>query len=402
MTKDTGPAGLIGIHPNRDGIIRPLLCLERTEIHDWLAGQGEAFCTDVTNDDLLYARNRIRHCVIPELAQINEGAVRHMAQTAEILLEAEDYFEQELCEARSKVLRKEPDSEVPSRCAESSGRNALMNKEPDSETSAGEEKTLIIDREIFCSFHPYIRKALALKLLSEVAESRRDFTRVHGKMFEELAAGQTGASCDFPYRITAENEYRWTMIRKKTAIGAEDIPSDLTVAEETVGKENAPVRECRGNAQVSECRENAPVRECRGNAPAPECRENEAYCREILPPEEILLPDGRILIAKIIPWQGDFKKIPQKTYTKWLDYDKISNSVQLRTRRPGDYFITNAAGGHKKLKDYFIEEKIPRRQRDELMLVASGSHVLWVIGYRISEALKVTAETKRVLELRAE
>lgn len=57
----------------------------------------------------------------------------------------------------------------------------------------------------------------------------------------------------------------------------------------------------------------------------------------------------------------------------------------------------NAAGGHKKLNRYLIDEKIPQRERDCLSLLADGDHIMWVIGYRISEAYKVTEETKRVL-----
>ena len=59
-----------------------------------------------------------------------------------------------------------------------------------------------------------------------------------------------------------------------------------------------------------------------------------------------------------------------------------------------------AQGGRKKLKDYFIDEKIPREQRDELILLAEEEEVLWIVGKRISEAYKITEFTKRVLEVK--
>ena len=55
-----------------------------------------------------------------------------------------------------------------------------------------------------------------------------------------------------------------------------------------------------------------------------------------------------------------------------------------------------------KLKDYLIDLKIPRDQRDRIWLVAQGSHVLWVVGYRISEAAKVRENTYRVLKIQIE
>ena len=71
----------------------------------------------------------------------------------------------------------------------------------------------------------------------------------------------------------------------------------------------------------------------------------------------------------------------------------------IRTRQPGDYLEINREHGRKKLKDYFIDCKIPREEREQLPLLAEGSHVLWVPGLRISEAYKVTEQTKRLVKV---
>lgn len=70
----------------------------------------------------------------------------------------------------------------------------------------------------------------------------------------------------------------------------------------------------------------------------------------------------------------------------------------LRFRRTGDYFSL-PGGGRKTLKSYMIDEKIPQKQRDRIPVLAEGSHVVWLIGYRISEYYKVTAQTKQILEV---
>lgn len=93
------------------------------------------------------------------------------------------------------------------------------------------------------------------------------------------------------------------------------------------------------------------------------------------------------------------KEFPEKKYTKVLAYDTINHNICLRTRRAGDYLVVNRAGGRKKLKEYFIEEKIPREERDGVILLAEGSHILWVVGHRISEAAKVTEETRYSLKI---
>ena len=93
------------------------------------------------------------------------------------------------------------------------------------------------------------------------------------------------------------------------------------------------------------------------------------------------------------------KIIPEKKYTKWLDYDTIKNTIKLRSRQNGDYFIIGDHGQSKKLKKYFIDEKVLQEKRDQILLLADGSHILWVVGYRISEACKVTKDTKKILKV---
>lgn len=102
---------------------------------------------------------------------------------------------------------------------------------------------------------------------------------------------------------------------------------------------------------------------------------------------------------KIIENMSESPVIPQKTYTKWFDYDIIKDTVEIRTRRPGDYLVIDEKGNRQKLKSYFINEKIPKEKRDSILLAADGSHVLWVIGYRMSSAAKIQRNTKRILEI---
>ncbi len=93
------------------------------------------------------------------------------------------------------------------------------------------------------------------------------------------------------------------------------------------------------------------------------------------------------------------KNIPIKTYTKCFDYDKITENVFLRTRRSGDFLEINKEHGKKSIQDYLVNEKVPKEERDQVVLLADGSHVLWVVGKRISEYYKVTEKTKKVLKV---
>ena len=130
-------------------------------------------------------------------------------------------------------------------------------------------------------------------------------------------------------------------------------------------------------------------------------REHQPQEYPVAIPGTVFLEDGGKISFDLMPYKKELQ-IPRKTYTKWLDYDKIKSSLKLRTRCEGDYITVNRQGGTRKLKDYFIDQKIDRLKRDRVLLLADGSHILWVIGYRISEAFRVTEETEYVLRVQAE
>ena len=105
---------------------------------------------------------------------------------------------------------------------------------------------------------------------------------------------------------------------------------------------------------------------------------------------------GETFQVSVEEWD-ERKTFPIKSYTKCFDYDKISANVFLRTRESGDYLEINKDHGKKSLQDYLVNEKVAKEKRDQVILLADGSHILWVVGKRISEYYKVTKDTKRVL-----
>lgn len=89
--------------------------------------------------------------------------------------------------------------------------------------------------------------------------------------------------------------------------------------------------------------------------------------------------------------------VPALQEEKWIDADRIEHPPVWRTRRSGDYLIAN--GGRKKLRDFWIDEKVPRHLRDQIPLLADGSHIIWVYGYRLSDGVKISEHTQRVLHI---
>jgi tRNA(Ile)-lysidine synthase len=109
--RGSGTAGLSGIRPaTTDGIIRPLLYLRRHEIRAWLTAHNIPWREDTSNANLDFQRNRIRHNILPELAQLNPSLPEVLASTAAWARDEEDYWTAEL--DRLEPLYLQPGSET--------------------------------------------------------------------------------------------------------------------------------------------------------------------------------------------------------------------------------------------------------------------------------------------------
>nr|WP_272509088.1 tRNA lysidine(34) synthetase TilS [Clostridium ganghwense] len=87
---------------------------------------------------------------------------------------------------------------------------------------------------------------------------------------------------------------------------------------------------------------------------------------------------------------------------KYFDYDKISGDIKLRYRKNGDKITPLGMKGSKKLKDLFIDLKIPKDERDNIPLICFGEEIAWVVGYRISNKFKTDENTQNILQIKIE
>jgi tRNA(Ile)-lysidine synthase len=87
---------------------------------------------------------------------------------------------------------------------------------------------------------------------------------------------------------------------------------------------------------------------------------------------------------------------PQEAY---LDYHQLTLPLSVRSVSPGDSFMPLGMDGRKKLKNFFIDLKIPHAERSQIPLVISGDDICWVAGWRIDERFKVEDKTKKTLKL---
>ena len=198
------------------------------------------------------------------------------------------------------------------------------------------------------------------KQTSEVAGAQKDIESRHILAVLQLFERQTGRQIDLPYSVTAKRMYEGVLLAK-------------------------------GDKKVTSVHQ----KEKR--------KEESNFVLQLQIPGETKIPGTNLKICCTISGENEknsAKAIPQKSYTKCFDYDIIKSSLCVRYRRPGDYFTIDGEGKKKKLKSYFIDEKIPQEERDRQLLIAEESHIVWIPGRRMSSYYQVGDQTKKILKIK--
>jgi len=126
-----------------------------------------------------------------------------------------------------------------------------------------------------------------------------------------------------------------------------------------------------------------------------------------VPPFEVeLIVPGRTFIKEIGKEvviddanRDQFERLNGSPDTAIFDSQSLQFPLKMRNFRPGDRFQPLGLRGTQKLKEFFIDHKIPSFERARIPLLISGEMIAWIVGYRIDERVKVTEKTQKVLKV---
>ncbi len=252
LCRGAGMKGLAGIKPVSGSIIRPLIFCTRDEIEKYCDDNNIEYCTDSTNLQNEYTRNKIRNILLPWLSEnINPAAGMNMANASELLREEEEYLESKAQEQYKKLLKDSGDGFV----------------------------SLNVDG--LASEHSVIRRRVLRIALRSLRPDMRDFGRKHTESAEDILMGDTGRRISLPGGITVSKGY-----------GLINILYD---------------REKQG-----------------------------AFCYDIEPGKKYFIKETESYVLLSLNEEKNIKNAVN-ICTKKIDYDKIKDKIQLRTRQTGDF-----------------------------------------------------------------
>ena len=423
MFRGTGLDGMAGIRPVRKTeresmIIRPLLEIGKTEIESFLQEKGISWRIDSTNTGEDYTRNRIRNRVLPYAEkEICSGAGAHLAKEAQLLAETADFVRSCTRQALERC-RVEADDLKANACGievvEHVGR-----REGTAEYKKNDKQTIIkLNIELLQQEDMFLQKQCVRECLLEIGTGR-DLTAAHIEAVRHLVGTdcQSGRKLRIPAcQLEVERQFGLLVFRRlERQQDALPEQQDALPEQQDASLEQRFDRGRQVGLQTPEL----PLPEHSSELHVPGMGVvSVRYLQrdELTAGEKNAAAGGKNTVAgKKIAAAGEknaaageessaaagafLKNIPQKKYTKWLDYDKIIQSVVFRTRRSGDYLTIDDNFSKKSLKKYMIEEKIPANERNSMLVLADGNHIIWVPGGRISTYYRVTEQTKVILEV---
>ena len=338
LIRGSGATGLKGIAPVRDlKIIRPLVRFTRQKIEAFLTSIGVTPRHDATNTDRRYLRNRIRHELIPLLENnYNPNIKTGLSRTAAVLGAESEYLNTIALAAFETCRISDTD------------KAAVPN-------------SIVLNRTQFRSYHMALQRRVLRQSVAEILGDMNDLYFVHYEAMLNLIEGNApNAALALPNSLRFRRVYQHLVFERCTSselslTGASDsFTYPLTVP----GKTLITTLKAEITAEVG-----------------------DISSHETLP-----LSDGKFEAI------FDYEKL-KETFVE-------ASSLIVRNRQRGDRFQPYGMQGTKKIKDFLIDAKVPRHERDSIPLLVCGDQVLWLIGYTTCEPFKIEPSTRQYLYLR--
>jgi len=114
-------------------------------------------------------------------------------------------------------------------------------------------------------------------------------------------------------------------------------------------------------------------------------------------PGKIIIANNQKLESSLLSPDKDWEKNKLNPNICFFDIEEVSLPIRVRNRKDGDRFIPLGMSGFKKVKDFFIDEKLPLEQRDMVPVITDkNDKIIWLAGLRMDERVKITDKTNKI------
>jgi len=361
LVRGTGTRGLRGLQPRAEWqssgssltIIRPLLPVSREETAGYCHHHQLRPRIDASNLSLSPLRNRIRHQLLPLLKSYNPQVTEALLRTAEIAGDDLAVIDKEGSQLWAEIARRQGN-------------------------------TIILDKKRLLELPSALKRHLLRMSIERLLGNVKDIEMRHIEEIMTALTKPAGKKLSLPGGLIFSVEY------DRYLIGQD--PSALS-----------PFPTLEGELPLK--------------LPGKTLLPGWNIEATIIPPEA-MKDDAGGYIEGSLKGRSPFKtyispsplkergtkgvRLINNLFTAYFDRDKCGDKLVVRSRQRGDRFQPLGMSQPKKLNEFMIDAKIPQAWRRRIPLVCSPQHILWVVGWRIDDRVKVTDSTKQVLCLKFE
>jgi len=354
LIRGAGTRGMRGLQPytkwpSKTGglvVIRPLLGVNHQDTEDYCQRHRLAPRLDASNLSLSPLRNRIRQQLLPLLQSYNPGIAEALLRTGRIAGDDIDFLDKETARLWNKIARQEGES-------------------------------ITLDKPKFDRLPPTLQRYLLRASAEKLLGSAKDIEMRHIEEMMAALGKPAGKRLSLPGDLsfaTGYDQYQLTT----DMIGLSPLPRLEGEAQLNIpGQTRLPGWRIEATIIKPSTIKGKPEG---ANAPS-----------EIITPLPLIKGKGTQGIGLI---KNDF--------TAHFDLAKTGDKLTVRPRRRGDRFQPLGLPQPKKLGEFMIDAKIPQDWRQHIPIVCSPEQIVWVVGWRLDDRVKVSQKTKQVLCLKFE
>jgi len=330
-------------------VVRPLLDATRQEIVSYCQKHKLNPRIDSSNLSLSLFRNRVRLHLLPVLRQYNPNIEQTLLRLADIAKEDNSFIEQQAAQLWSRIARLEKDA-------------------------------IHLDRKQLVGLPIALQRQLLRLAIAVMAGEIRDIEANHVEAARSLLYKPAGRIVSLPYGLVCQGGYdEFSITSSARQAGVPPCPLPPLSGETTL---KIPGETIFPGWKVFAGIMSAATHKGRRQELILPCTTRLSASHSELSQESLTPRDG--FEARVC---ADF------------DFDKTGTDLFVRQRRRGDRFQPLGMTAAKKLYRFMVDAKIPRSWRDHIPIVCSPDQIVWVVGWRIDERVKVTEATRRILRL---
>lgn len=320
LFRGSGISGMAGIKPLAGNIMHPMLCFAKAELELILNKAEIAWCSDASNADNKFSRNRLRNDLIPKLQRdYNPAVIDRLVHQGEIFNQADNLLKDR---ARRQMKRLTIDS-TPQR--------------------------LVLDLPALLKLGELERFYICRIAFRQICEVESDFMSVHMQAIEAILEAQGSKQIALAHGVNVKKIYTELCFYQQEE-SSNALPEALEIDADRA-------RAVYGDYRFS------------------------------------------FRYLKVLPKDHEHDRNALQVL---IDADKINYPFRIRYRLPGDRFIPFGMKHLKRVKEFFIDEKVPKYDRGLIPIFDDGEKLFWIVGHRIDDRVRYDQDSTHFLQIVAE